>query len=203
MKELSNRDVRILKKAFLQKLNEAANGDEEKCFDRTQIFRATELGGYSQSVVPFIVQELIGEGLVRECNTRQEVGITQKGKQRLRRSIENNTYLILETLATEAPRDNIERATLRGPQLQDLTGLTASEINDAVAILSESGLVETFRALGTHPFTFAHVSLTPRGRYEYQKGMRVEELKTEEKKSGEIGFYLFAHQWALHLASLI
>ena len=80
-------------------------------------------------------------------------------------------------------------ATLRGPRLQ-IYGLTASEINDAVAILSESGLVETFRAFGFHPFTFAHVSLTPRGRYEYQKGMRVEELKTEEKKSGEIGFYL-------------
>ena len=92
-----------IKEGLPTETQQTANGDEEKCFDRTQIFRATELGGYSQSVVPFIVQELIGEGLVRECNTRQEVGITQKGKQRLRKSIENNTFLILETLATEAP----------------------------------------------------------------------------------------------------
>ena len=87
----------------------------------------------------------------------------------------------MRLLPQETPR---QREQAKRPQLQDLTGLTASEINDAVAILSESGLVETFRALGTNSFTFAHVSLTPRGRYEYQKGMRVEELKTEEKKSG-------------------
>ena len=78
MKELSNRDVRILKKAFLQKLNEAANGDEEKCFDRTQIFRATELGGYSQSVVPFIVQELIGEGLVENVILAKKLALLKR-----------------------------------------------------------------------------------------------------------------------------
>ena len=68
MKELNNRDVRILKKAFLEKLNEISNGNEERCFDRTEIFKQTNLRGYGTDVVPFIVQELMGENLIKQCS---------------------------------------------------------------------------------------------------------------------------------------
>src|SRR5262245_47167852 len=182
MKGLDTGDIRLLKKSFLQKLNEESDGNEERCLDRTKIFHAIGLEGYNPSVVPFIVQALIGEGLVRECGNVEQVRITHQGKQRLTRNIENNMYVILEILATEAPKDNTGRSTLGGSQLQEFTKLTPSEINDAVAILAESGHVETFRALGTYPFTFYTVTLTPRGRYEYQQRGLEERPKTEEKK---------------------
>jgi predicted transcriptional regulator len=97
VKELNNRDRRVLKKAFLENLNEVSNGNEELCFDRTEIFKQTRLGGYSLEVVPFIVQELIGEGLVKQCGSPMQVSITHKGKQGLQRNIENNAHTILET----------------------------------------------------------------------------------------------------------
>jgi hypothetical protein len=188
MKELDNRDRRILKKAFLEKLNEIANGNEELCFDRTEIFKQTKLGGYAVDVVPFIVQELMGENLVKQCRNATEVSITHKGKQRLQRNIENNTHVILETLATEAPVDEVGRASLDGSRLQDLTELTSSEINDAVAVLADLGFVEPFRALGTYPFTFYIVTLTSRGRYEYQRRIiestsKIEEVETPDRRN--------------------
>ena len=50
MKGLNSRDVRRLKKAFLEKLNEQADGNEEQCFDRVKIFEATELRAYDKSI---------------------------------------------------------------------------------------------------------------------------------------------------------
>lgn len=53
------------------------------------------------------------------------------------------------------------------------TGLTPSEINDAVTILVENGYAEWLRFLGTHPYAFGNVLITPRGRYEYERAQAV------------------------------
>jgi hypothetical protein len=183
VKELNNRDRRILKRAFLEKLNEISKGNEELCFERTGIFRQTKLDAFSVDVVPFIVQELMGENLVKQCSNAMEVSITHKGKQRLTRNIENNANLVLETLATETPVDETGRTSLHGSRLQELTDLTPSEINDAIAVLADLGFVEPFRALGTYPFTFYNVTLTSRGRYEYQRRKSESTSKTVDEET--------------------
>ena len=166
MKELNERDMRILTKGFLNALNDVVNGDENRCIDSVQAFNMADLGAFGSVVVPHIVQELIHQGLAKECETRGQVRITRRGKDRLNRTIESNIGLVLETL-TKIPRNESGKASVHGTRLQELTELTPAEINDAVEALEGGGLVSTFKALGTNPFTFYHVEITPRGRYEY------------------------------------
>jgi DNA-binding MarR family transcriptional regulator len=84
------------------------------------------------------------------------------------KSIEQNTSVILQTLA-EQPRDKTQDTAMSGSQLAEATELTPPEINDAVTILIESGLAEWQQWLGTGPYVFGQVSITPRGRYEYER----------------------------------
>jgi hypothetical protein len=166
MRELNERDMRTLTKGFLNALNDAVNRDESTCIDSVQVFNMADLGAFGSVVVPHVVQELIHQGLVNECETRGQIRITRRGKDRLNRTIESNIGLVLETL-TKIPRNDSGKASVHGTRLQELTDLTSAEINDAVEALEGGGLVSTFKALGTNPFTFYHVEITPRGRYEY------------------------------------
>jgi predicted transcriptional regulator len=136
MRELNERDLRILKKGFLESLNNAANGDEDKCFEKSQIFENSGLKAFSPLVIPPVVQELEHEGLIEECESKDEVKITLKGKQRLTRNDEGNSYTILKTIT----KYGSTVAGLSGKRLQELTELTPSEINDAVALLKQSNL---------------------------------------------------------------
>ena len=83
-----------------------------------------------------MVQELQKEGLVEDCNNKEGIRITHKGKQRVKRTDENNAYTLLQTLATRAAPG------LTGKQLENLLQITPSEINYAVGDLEESGLVQ-------------------------------------------------------------
>ena len=84
------------------------------------------------------------------------------------RSIDENVQLVLRVLA-EKPRDADGYSWISGQELQDSTKLSPAEINDAVTILGESGMVELMRYLGTAPFVFGEVSITSRGRYELER----------------------------------
>lgn len=84
------------------------------------------------------------------------------------RSVEQNAALILSTLAA-MPRADAGRTQASGKELEENTGLTPGEINDAVTILVEGGLAEWHRHLGTHPYEFGSVGITPRGRHEYER----------------------------------
>src|SRR5437773_1233465 len=53
--------------------------------------------------------------------------------------------------------------------LVDSISISPDDLNDAVTILEENGLVEWVRWLGTHPFAFGSVNSTPRGKYEYER----------------------------------
>ena len=83
-------------------------------------------------------------------------------------SIEENAAIILSILASRS-HDATGRIEISGDELQESTELSPAEINDAVTILQESGYVEWLRFLGTTPFVFGRVILTPRGRFEYQR----------------------------------
>lgn len=175
MKGLNERDLRILKRGFLDALNNAADEDEEKCFDKNKIFEDTGLGAFMPTVIPSIVQELQGEGLIKECENEQEIKITQEGKQRLKRTDENNAIIILQTLSMY---DELGRG-LSGKELQDFTSLTVSEINYAIATLEESRLAQVTGLTSTPPFTFDRVGLTSRGEYQTDQIVRGVKEHTE------------------------
>ncbi len=58
---------------------------------------------------------------------------------------------------------------MEGATIANITSLLPNDINDAIALLESSGYVEWIRALGTAPFTFAQVWITPAGRYEAER----------------------------------
>ena len=84
------------------------------------------------------------------------------------RTIEENATSILALLA-ELPRSHGEYAAITGRELEERTNLSPDEINDAISILVEAGLADWLQTLGTGPFDFNEVWITPRGRYELER----------------------------------
>lgn len=84
------------------------------------------------------------------------------------KSIQENAAIILESLA-KFPRDSFGRSEVDGNQLAARTNLIPMEINDAVTLLVSSGYAEWIQTLGTAPYNFHSVSITPLGRYEYER----------------------------------
>lgn len=168
MNGLGRDDIRRLTRAYLYQLNEEVDGDESKCMDINVIFEKMPLKAFGRIVIPTIIQELLHLGLVAQCINNNQVRITRQGKERISRTVEANAFYVLETLVSEQ-KDETGRVTLHGTRLAELTALTPSEINDAVSILEESGMVESLKAIGTRPYTFYNVTLTSRGRYEYER----------------------------------
>lgn len=73
------------------------------------------------------------------------------------------------TALAEAPRDEMGGSELGGTTLSELTNRPPSEINDGVALLVERGYAEWHQVIGTAPFRFKTVGITPRGRYEQER----------------------------------
>jgi len=86
------------------------------------------------------------------------------------KTIQNNANRILKALAKQ-PRQEGVNAELTGAELAHATQLTPNEINDAVSVLREAGLVEWLQTLGTGPYDFNSVWITARGRYETERIM--------------------------------
>src|SRR5688572_12866264 len=78
--------------------------------------------------------------------------------------MERDATAILELLASK-PRDAIIPAAEIAAESQ----LSAERVNDAVALLVDSGFAEWIQTFGTDPFDFAETYLTSRGRYEQQR----------------------------------
>ena len=119
---------------------------------------------FGSAVIPAVVQELVDQGLIRQCVTRGEVKITRKGKNRLERTIDGNIDLVLNTLAKTIPGQGT--VAYDGRAIQELTDLTPNEINEAVGLLEEAGFVTLQVAPETDPFSFHQAQLTQRGKYE-------------------------------------
>ncbi|GEM_PF-2764333 len=83
-------------------------------------------------------------------------------------SIKEDFSLVLSALGNE-PRSSDGYAWIDGKRLQEITKLPPPRINDAVALLRQSRLVEVTTAMGTAPFDFRSVQITPRGRYELER----------------------------------
>jgi hypothetical protein len=75
-------------------------------------------------------------------------------------TIEENSFKILQALA-QLPRGNY---SLTGPELNKLVDLSPDEINDASKILYKSGHIIWLRWMGTGPYLFGNINITPKGR---------------------------------------
>jgi hypothetical protein len=89
--------------------------------------------------------------------------------------IDRDARSILALLAAK-PRDEFVPA----PEIAAEANLTADRVNDAVALLVESGLAEWIQVMGTAPFDFGDAYITSRGRYEQQR--RAATTSTVEKQ---------------------
>lgn len=82
--------------------------------------------------------------------------------------IDRDALSILKVL-DEAPRDEyVDRN-----DVASRSGLTPERVNDAVALLVDSGWAEWEQTFGTAPFDFNCVTITARGRYERQRQVAV------------------------------
>jgi hypothetical protein len=61
-----------------------------------------------------------------------------------------------------------QHQSAEGPRIQDGTGLPPERINDAVALLEMNGYAEVMKWMGTVPFEFGQIDITPLGRFELQ-----------------------------------
>jgi hypothetical protein len=82
--------------------------------------------------------------------------------------LEQSIQQVLDYLAN-VPRDESGDGWTMGEPIANGTGLTAADINDAVSLLAESGYARWLQALGTHPWRFTLVAITPQGRALQQK----------------------------------
>lgn len=80
-----------------------------------------------------------------------------------------NLLMLLDKARSTRP----EHPEMEGATLHEITGLPPHEINDAIALLERSGYAEWRRYIGTAPYTFGHVWITPIGRYEAERASGV------------------------------
>ena len=85
-------------------------------------------------------------------------------------TIKENAGIILATLYAESKKPG-QQDEINGHRIHELTKLEPDQINDAVAILRDNGYVEWQQFMGTAPFEFGYVEITPRGKAEYERIM--------------------------------
>lgn len=83
--------------------------------------------------------------------------------------IATDLLLLLEQMRATRP----EQPEVDGKTLHEITNLPPHEINDGIALLERSGYVEWRQYLGTTPYTFGHVWITPAGRYEAERASSI------------------------------
>jgi|ERR1035437_6172826 hypothetical protein len=72
---------------------------------------------------------------------------------------------------------------LNGPKLTEITKLTPTELNDAVTILESNGYVSLFNYMGTTPYEFGEVQITPAGKFEYERVIKEMENNGNNKNT--------------------
>lgn len=88
--------------------------------------------------------------------------------------IEKNQDVILQYLYQRDVESEGE-AFARGDDLCKATNLKPVQINDAIELLHDSGLVERLTTMGTTPYNFYLVKITARGKYEVERRKALKE----------------------------
>lgn len=84
-------------------------------------------------------------------------------------TISGNASWLLKSLYDLAKEGQRE---VSGQILAEQGNMTPTSVVDAVAMLEDAGLVECRRWMGTAPYDFGGVSITSRGKYEWEKVLR-------------------------------
>jgi len=94
--------------------------------------------------------------------------------------MEKNQDAILQFLYKKASADVEEYVD--GDTLRKATNLSPVQINDAIELLFNSGLVERYQTLGTTPYKFWGVKITPSGKFEVERKKALKRAKVTEKE---------------------
>ena len=86
------------------------------------------------------------------------------------RNIIKNKQIILKKLY-ELSNDDPSSNGLSGTELHDITAIAPNDINDAVALLIDEGYVTWHKELGTAPYEFLNVRISPQGKLFSQNGI--------------------------------
>jgi len=93
-------------------------------------------------------------------------------------TVEENAAILLKAMAIQGT-DEMGRSMLAGDELTKITDLLPAQTNDAATVLVEAGLAEWIQTLGTAPYNFRQIGITPRGRYEFER------MEQQEKEMPE------------------
>lgn len=93
-------------------------------------------------------------------------------------TVKENAGILLGTLYDDSKKkDYCEEVS--GEMLHDLTKLAPNEVNDAASVLVDNGYAEWLQEMGTHPYDFSNIIITPRGKVEYERAVEEARVKTE------------------------
>ena len=103
----------------------------------------------------------------------------------MERSIENNMMLILDALIQHSDYDYDGYSSIGLSKIYDVTRLNYTEMNDALNILREKGLIEVEEDIGPDFFEedadVVEVKLTSRGKFEFEREQKQREKKKARK----------------------
>ncbi len=99
-------------------------------------------------------------------------------------TIKENAGVILTVLYEESRTSS--HPEVKGERLKELTQLEPQQINDAVAILKDNGYIEWQQFLGTAPYDFGYVEITPRGKAEYERTLEESKERQSAQKVPDI-----------------
>jgi len=124
--------------------------------------------------------------IVKFLNTHTRCLVTK-----LSTEIERNQDRILRFLYEKAAESADERL-IKNDEIHEAINLQPVQINDAIELLHDSGFVEWFRTMGTAPYKFTMVKITPRGKYEVQRRASLEEfIPSMEPSSRDMLSFIF------------
>lgn len=69
---------------------------------------------------------------------------------------------------------------VRNQLVADALDMSPDRLNDAVSVLDDSGYVKALRVMGTAPFDFLKVYITPQGRYELERAQAEAQARQQE-----------------------
>jgi len=97
----------------------------------------------------------------------------------LSNEIEENKDVVLRFLHKKDFESHDEE-WVTGNEISEATDLKPSQINDAIELLRDLGLVEWLLHYGTSPYDFGFVKINARGKYEIERRPTLDQLITEE-----------------------
>jgi putative GTP pyrophosphokinase len=83
----NSRDKSILRPKFLKAVYDLSSRNDRICVDAKEALRNTGLGGYLEGIIPYVVADLEEDGLIKYCENRDEIRLTQKGKDETRNNV--------------------------------------------------------------------------------------------------------------------